>query len=189
MGGLSLVFCSNNSFNWLTWGLPCSEVKTWSPGLSQGPATGPWQWRTNAELCAMMEVRLKPLIITLSKLKVMIKGNRMMLARVRQQNKEEGNLSLQKDRETKRRITYWQGTIGWKPSGWEHIKRRWSWLRSLNERDLIYTYHYPSPRYLSAGASCLIAPEGSVDKEAASCDGWLGWQASSPEQIWSRSSH
>ena len=54
----------------------------------------------------MMEVRLKPLIITLSKLKVMIKGNRMMLARVRQQIKEEGNLSLQKDRETKRRITY-----------------------------------------------------------------------------------
>ena len=48
----------------------------------------------------MMKVRLKPLIITLSKLEVMIKANRMMLATVRQQNKEEGNLSLQKNRKT-----------------------------------------------------------------------------------------
>ena len=54
----------------------------------------------------MIEVRLKPLIITLSKWEVMIKANRMMLASVRQQNKEEGNPSLQKNRETKRRITY-----------------------------------------------------------------------------------
>ena len=52
-----------------------------------------------------MEVRLKPLIITLSKLEVMIKVNRMMLARVRQQSKAEGNPSLQKNRETKKRIT------------------------------------------------------------------------------------
>ena len=36
----------------------------------------------------MMEVRLKPLIITLSKLEVMIKAKRMMLARVRQQKKQ-----------------------------------------------------------------------------------------------------
>ena len=46
---------------------------------------------------------MKSLIITLSKLEVMIKANRMMLARVRQQNKEEGNLSIQKHRETQRR--------------------------------------------------------------------------------------
>ena len=53
----------------------------------------------------MMEVRLKPLIITLSKLEVMIKANGMILARVRQQNKEERNLSLQKNRETQK-VTY-----------------------------------------------------------------------------------
>ena len=38
----------------------------------------------NAEPCAMMEVRLMPLIITLSKLEVMIIANRMMLTIVRQ---------------------------------------------------------------------------------------------------------
>ena len=54
----------------------------------------------------MMEVRLKPLIITLSKLEVMIKAKRMMLARVRQQSKAEGNPGLQKNREKKRMITY-----------------------------------------------------------------------------------
>ena len=61
----------------------------------------------NAEPCAMMEVRLMPLIITLFKLEVIIMANRMMLAIARQQNKEEGNLSLQKHRETQRRyLTY-----------------------------------------------------------------------------------
>ena len=38
----------------------------------------------NAEPCAMMDVRLMPIIITLSKLEVMIIANRMMLAIVRQ---------------------------------------------------------------------------------------------------------
>ena len=51
----------------------------------------------------MMEVRLVLLIITLSKLEVMIMANRMMLAIIRQPNKEEGILSLQKHRETQRR--------------------------------------------------------------------------------------
>ena len=54
----------------------------------------------------MMDIRMKPVIITLSKLEVMIKAKRMMLARVRQQSKAEGNPGLQKNRETKRRITY-----------------------------------------------------------------------------------
>ena len=59
----------------------------------------------NCKPCAMMEVWLKPVIITLSNLEVMIKANRMMLARARQQNKEERNLSLQKNRETQK-VTY-----------------------------------------------------------------------------------
>ena len=57
----------------------------------------------NCEPCGMIEVRLKTIIITLSKLEVMIKANRMMLARARQQIKEERNPSLQKNRETQRR--------------------------------------------------------------------------------------